>query len=119
MRVEIFNSSALGLKVFREENGSLGWEGTYKGVPIKDVIPVDGECIILLAYEASKQLVFKNLFRVGQDGDPRWVAELPDIPDAFVEMRLQEDSLVAGTWSGYMLRIDPNSGRQLAQEFTK
>jgi hypothetical protein len=119
VRTEIFNSPCLGLSIFREEDGTLGWQGTFNGARIKLAVPVDGECIILLDPDASKQPNFNNLLRVGQDGDPRWFAELPRSPDAFIDMRLEEDSLVARSWSGYKVRIDIGSGRRLAQELVK
>jgi len=119
VRTEMFNSPPLGLSVFREEDGSLGWKGTYKGLPIKDALPVDDECIILLDPDASKQPSFKNLFRVGHDGDAKWFADLPTSPDAFIDMCSEKDRLVARSWSGYRVRIDLKSGRTIAQEFVK
>ena len=119
MRTQIFNSPSLELSVFREEDGSLTWKGTYRGTPIKAAMPVDGECVILLDPDASKQPAFKNLLRIGHDGEPRWFADLPASPDAFIDMCSKKDSLLARSWSGYKVRIDVNSGRHLAQEFVK
>ena len=119
MRTEIFDCPALDLNVFREDDGSLTWRGLYKGVPIKDVMPVGGECIILLDPDAGKQPVFKNLLRIGRGGYPRWLADLPASPDAFIDMRSERAGVSARTWSGYTIRIDPNSGRHLGQEFVK
>lgn len=117
MRTEIFNSP--GLRVFRGDNGLLRCHGTFNGVSIKHAIPVGGECILLLDPDGSKQTVFRNLLRVDRDGNPKWIAELPGAPDAFMDIRLEEGRLVAGTWSGFNVQIDPHSGRQLAQVFVK
>lgn len=119
MRSEVFNSPLLGLSVFREEDGSLSWTGTYEGFPIRDVMPVDGDCVILLDPDASKQLVFKNLLRVGHNGVPRWFADLPSSPDAFIDMCSEKGGLVARSWSGYRIHLDPKSGRSIVVEFVK
>ena len=118
---EIFNSPALGLRVFQKEDGSLTWTGTYKGTVIKDALPVAGGegCILLLDPDASNQPVFKNLLRIGCNGDPKWFADLPGIPNSFVDMQPDQGNLSARTWSGYKIRIDLNSGRHLGQEFVK
>ena len=119
MRTKVFHAPALHLSVFRAGDGSLAWKGTYKGRPIRSVVPVDGECVIMLDPDASKDRVFQNLLRIGCDGEPRWVAELPADPDAFMDVHSEHDSLIAGTWSGFRMRIDPESGRTLQQEFVK
>jgi hypothetical protein len=119
VRTEIVNSPSLGLRVFREEDGSVAWEGTFNGAQIKNALPVDKECIILLDPDVTKRAVFKNLFRVDREGNPKWFAELPASPDAFMDMRLEEGCLEARSWSGYKVRLDLHSGRRLAQEFTK
>jgi hypothetical protein len=116
---EMLNCPSLGFSILREENGSLSWKGTYKGAMIKGALPVDEDCIILLDPDASKKSAFRNLLRVGRDCELKWVADLPTSPDAFVDMRFDGSVLVARSWSGYKVRLDPSSGRKLAQEFVK
>ncbi len=119
MRTKVFNCPALHLCVFRAGDCSLAWQGTYNGAAIKAAVPVAGDCVILLDPDASKERVFKNLLRIGCDGHPRWFAELPTSPDAFLAVRPEGDDLAAHTWSGFKVRIDPGSGRCLEQEFAK
>lgn len=119
MKTEIVKNSSFGLCIFREEDGSLYWQGTFNGATIKSALPVEEECIILLDPDANKKSLFKNLFRINYNGEPRWVAELPGNPDAFMDMRLERGILIARSWSGYSISIDIHSGKRLNQKFTK
>jgi hypothetical protein len=119
MTTRIFTSTALHFSVSQKADGSFTWHGTYKGVPVKAVVPIEHDCIILLDPDASKERVFKNLLRVGQDGHTRWSAELPADPDVFLDVQSDTGCLAAHTWSGFRLRLDLVSGQPLAKEFVK
>lgn len=119
MKTRIFKSAALHFSVSQNADGTFAWQGTYKGIPVKTVVPIEHDCIILLDPDASKERVFKNLLRVGSDGQTRWSAELPASPDVFLDVHSEDGRLAAHTWSGFKLRLDPASGQPVAREFAK
>ena len=119
MKARIFKSAVLHFSVSQDSDGSIAWQGTYKGVPVKAVVPIGDDCIIMLDPDASKERVFRNLLRVGQDGHTRWSAELPASPDVFLDVHSEAGCLAAHTWSGFKLRLDPASGQPLEKEFVK
>ncbi|HEY1933181.1 MAG TPA: hypothetical protein VGG99_14295 [Acetobacteraceae bacterium] len=119
MKTAVFRSPALRLSVFRSGDGSVTWEGTYNGMAIKFAMPVDGDCVIMLDPDASKERVFRNLLRVECNGRQRWLAELPADPDTFLDVQREGEALMARTWSGFRMRVDAASGKTRSQEFTK
>jgi hypothetical protein len=119
MKITAFHSPPLRLSAFRSDDGSVTWKGTYKGMPVQSAIPVDGDCVIMLNSDASKERIFRNLFRIGCDGRQRWLAELPAEPDVFLDVQRDGDALMAHTWSGFRMRVDPATGKTRSQEFVK
>jgi outer membrane protein assembly factor BamB len=106
--------------VFRAEDGAISWSSSYRGMKVVAALPIDGErYLILLDTAASKQEVFENLLCVERSGNVVWKAELPDQPDAFVKFEMVVDGLRAWTWSGWMLRLDPATGKILERQFVK
>ena len=63
----------------------------------------------------------RNLVCVELDGNVRWVAELPttDTADCFTGVKRDGVLLLANTWSGYAVWIDPVTGKTLRCQFTK
>lgn len=63
----------------------------------------------------------ENLVLVDAAGFFVWAAQLPDgtFPDCFVGVRVYGGTLSANTWSGYVVTLDPQTGRILAQHFVK
>lgn len=54
------------------------------------------------------------------DGSEMWSAYPPEgDQDAWVAVRLDGDAVLANSWSGWLIRLDPESGRQLERHFTK
>jgi hypothetical protein len=76
--------------------------------------------VVVFEPEASSR-PDQNLVCFGHDGQVRWKAELPtgDPTDCFVEVRVEKDLVVANCFSGYLIRIDPATGRTLQTQFTK
>lgn len=61
-----------------------------------------------------------NLACEEPDGAIVWTATPGNVgPDAFVSVRLDGTHLVANTWSGFALWLDPQSGHEIGRSFTK
>lgn len=69
--------------------------------------------------DASQDSKFYNLIRVSPEGHCLWTAKLPADPDTFVAVRLEGDRLIAHTWSGFSLHLNPITGQTIEQEFVK
>ena len=79
----------------------------------------DSKCLILLDTVASKEPTFENLLCVERNGNVVWKAELPQSNDAFVSFEQTAEGLVANTWSGYRVRLDPATGKLMERQFVK
>ena len=113
MSVEVFSVPSFGFRVFQDANGSLHWQGDYKGMKVVNALPCSAgiHCIILLDMTASKKATFENLLCVGRNGHVVWKAELPKTKDAFVGFQRAADGLLhANTWNGYRVTLDPVTG---------
>lgn len=103
-------------------SGNTVWHGKPDGYPVWQTLPVPGsdDCLVLLEYWARAQHGFQNLLRVRPDGAIVWRAELPDPrDDAYVGFRWIDQTLSAGSWSGYQVVLDPHTGRICSMSFTK
>lgn len=104
------------------DDGRILWQGQPGGWPVWKGLAVPGsnDCLVLLEYWAQKQHGFENLLRIHPDGAIAWRAALPDpTDDAYVGMAWEDGVLVAGSWSGYKVTIDPSTGRILTRTFVK
>jgi hypothetical protein len=117
----IFLIPSLQFSVFQGVDGSLHWQGDYQGMEVVAVVPADSNstCIILLEPTASKQPTFQNLLRVDHGGNIVWKAELPGSHDVFADVQMKADGLYAHSMSGYLLKLDPSTGRILERTFVK
>jgi len=117
MRYELVD----GRIVIRAEDGTVRWQGRPEGYPVKALSPLprDG-AIVLLDYMAGPKN-FANLLRVREDGTVAWRVDPPDASgnDAFVEFRWDLDELIANSWSGYLVRIDLETGSIKDRAFVK
>jgi hypothetical protein len=120
MPTEVFSIPGHEFAVFRAEDGAIGYSGSYQGIKVVAALPIDdARCLVLLDMAASKQEVFENLLCVERSGKVVWKAELPDQPDAFVKFEMTADGLRAWTWSAWMLRLDPATGKIIERQFVK
>jgi hypothetical protein len=54
------------------------------------------------------------------DGTEGWSAYPPEgDQDAWVAVRIAGDTVLANSYSGWLIRLDPESGRELERQFTK
>lgn len=102
-------------------DGSQTLLGDYLGVAVRTAIPVEfgTKCILLLAQDANTASTFHNVLCITQDGDLVWKADLPQTPDAFVEIGMEAGAFYATSWSGFRVSLDLTNGRILSREFVK
>lgn len=104
-------------------SGQQIWRGRPLGYPVKSVIPLVAEdgCIVLCDPDAQLGGYFENVLRIACDGSVLWRAPMPSSrnDDCYTAIGYDADALVANSWSGYRVRIDPNSGRLLESSLTK
>ena len=104
------------------ETGEVRWHGRPEGHPVSSIAPIpDSEdCLVLLDRDVQpRPQHFENALRVGPDGTTRWRGELPQAPDVYVEIDWAAEGPVAWSWSGFMVRLDPETGRIRSSVFTK
>lgn len=113
-----------------------GWRGKPLGYPIENIL-VDSSksnCIVLLSREHGPKLysggppkAFRNLICINNQGELLWIADLPrsgrdmftkivwakDFPiQVFItKPDIREGSIVAFSMSGFLVDIDPETGR--------
>jgi hypothetical protein len=75
--------------------------------------------VIVVLYDHGAQPgwvgVFENLIGVNSDGEITWTAGLPTdyTGDSYLDVQFDAGNLVASSWSGRRVVIDPESGRLL------
>lgn len=97
----------------------------------------DQFCVVLLGsqdgprlYEGGPHKAFNNLLSINNAGDVLWIADLPtsgidsyeeiywseDFPlkPFWVQINLKENSLVALSLSGYLVNIEPKTGKKIS-----
>ncbi len=113
-------SSSDGVLVSQAADGYLEWSGQHDGTTIKKAIPLerDKRCILLLDPDSNKRPVFENLVCIDQSGAIVWKARLSSKPDV-LDMQMTSGGVLASTWSGYKILLDPSSGRALKRTFVK
>ena len=80
----------------------------------------DGNKVILYDMPPDGAHIVSNLTCETADGTVLWRASPGQFgPDSFIRVRIDDNELTANTWSGYLLWIDPGSGREVRRVFTK
>jgi hypothetical protein len=117
---ELFSCEPALFLVFRRDDGSISWSD-YRGRKVQVALPLAGgaRCVILLADDAREKKVFKNLFCIERDGTVVWTAELYEPIDQFRSAKLGEEGLIAYTWSGYLIRMDPATGEVIRADYVR
>lgn len=99
------------------------WAGMPDGMRVLDLrIALDGCSAIALLDPPVGGGRVRNLVRITSAAEVVWRGELPQAgsTDAFVSLDTDIDGVVlASTWTGCRVRIDPATGGLLSQEFTK
>ena len=100
------------------------WHGKPYGCSIDKIIPLPNllSCVVLLEYYEfyiSEYRGLGNLLLLAEDGRIKWHAEFPQSSDSYVDIVLSGEKLLANSWSGYLVQIDPKNGKLLNKTFTK
>lgn len=123
MSSRLFFSVSSGVLTIASEGARELWTGMPDGMPVRDLhVAPDGRSAIALLDPPTGGGRVRNLVRVTSSGEVAWRGELPEVgsADAFVGVDVGiEGVLLAATWTGYRVRLDPVTGRLLSQEFTK
>jgi len=110
------------LVIINSLDNSVIWQGKPNNSIVKQIVelPEMEMCIVLLDPDQRKG-TFRNLIAMDTNGYILWKAELPDPlgGDVYLDVSLQDDFLVAHSWSGFKVIIDTKSGRILSKKFTK
>jgi hypothetical protein len=119
--IVVFSSLDKGVVVWRHEDGSYSWSGKFKSVDIRLAVPIEnGErCVLILDPDSSTRSRFENMICIDRIGDINWIAKLPTNPDVFLDVQATDEGLVAKTWSGFKLILNPNTGAELERTFVK
>ena len=73
-----------------------------------------------LAFEPTGDGYFSALTVVRADGSQGWRAYPPEgAEDAWVAARIDGDTVLANSFSGWLVRLDSRSGRELERTATK
>jgi hypothetical protein len=114
-------STTQGIEVHLNDDGSHQCSSRYDGAVVRKAIPLaDGkQCLLLLDPDMSDKPVFENLLCIDQSERLIWKAKLSSIPDVFVDVDLISEGVVANTWSGSRVVLDPHTGRELKRAFVK
>lgn len=86
----------------------------------EQVALLNGSRALLLDMPISGSQVVNNVVCEAPDGSLLWTACPGEFgPDKFVGLRVDDALLVANTWSGFAVWLDPTSGREVRSTFTK
>ncbi len=120
------------LVFFSIEDGALtissgdtdgAWTGFPDGMSVLELhLDSDGSSAFVLLDAPIGGGRVSNLVRISSAAEIMWRGELPEAEptDAFVSLQIDVDGAVlASTWSGYRVRLDPASGQLLSEVFTK
>ncbi|WP_156044176.1 hypothetical protein [Cellulomonas sp. HZM] len=112
-----------GLLSIFNSAGQVVWHGMPDGLPVVDLrLAQDETSAVVLLDPPDGSGRIHNLVSISNAGAILWRGQLPrdEASDAFVSLEMGTDSRVlANTWSGYRLRLNPRSGRIEGQVPTK
>ncbi len=103
-------------------DGSIAWRWQPAAMRVLGLLPVPegGEAIVLAEPVASLPKGVPNLFRCRPDGGLAWTAEVLTSGDGtYVAARWSGDELLANTWDGRSVAINPATGRVESVSFVK
>lgn len=123
MSAGVLFSVSDGILTIASDDESEVWTGLPAGMRVLDLrVASDGRSVIALLDPPVGGGRVRNLVRITSTAEVAWQGELPraGVTDAFVSLDTDVDGVVlASTWTGYRVRLDPATGRLLGQEFTK
>ena len=120
----IYSVTERELVVVDGETGSHIWAGCPDEMAVELAIPMiqHADAVVLLDYmDCPSGTPCRNLVRINPHGSVIWRAPTPteNPNDAYVDVELLPDGIVASSWSGYSVVIDPKDGRVIKSQFAK
>lgn len=87
---------------------------------LEQVALPDGSRVVLYEMASIRSHVTKNLVCYEDNGATRWTASPGQFgPDAFTDVHFDGELLRAYTWTGYVIWLDPSTGKEIRRVFTK
>lgn len=80
-------------------------------------LPETGECVVIV--EEMRSNADGNLMRIRSNGSVVWRADAPLEFGPYVKVALENGTLLAWSWSGHRLNIDPERGSVIRSMFVK
>ena len=109
--------------VIRRASAELVWRGMPGGWPARTVIelPDEDAAIVLVQRPGRASWAISNVLKVSGTGSIVWEAEIGAFAgaDTYVGIRWTDGKLTANTWTGWLAKLDPATGRILGQTFVK
>jgi len=115
-------SIAAGELVISLDSDEIIFRGMVDGCPVSAVqlIPASDDCVVLLDYSARPTQYFENLLRLTSVCKIVWRAKYPaDEHDFYVCVGWSDNELVAHTWNGYKVLLNPETGMTISSTFVK
>ena len=78
-------------------------------------LPGTEDCVVIVEHPNESS----QLMRVRADGRVVWRISATSQFESYVDLAIKEGRLVAWSWTGYRLTVDPNSGSILEKIFVK
>jgi hypothetical protein len=105
--------------VIRDSTGRALWEGRVDGLDALEAAPLGETCAVVLDWSQALDRRFLNLVCVAQNGAVLWHAEMPTNrrEEAYTKISVQGDALVAWSFFGLMVYLDPETGRIRSKQF--
>jgi hypothetical protein len=100
------------------------WRGKPDGRDAVAVValPSTSDAVVLLKWpiehHGKATASWTNLVRIASDGGIVWRAGGLDLEDCWISVRWA-DGLVAKTWAGFAVTLDPDTGEMLSRTFSK
>lgn len=84
-------------------------------------MPIGGlaDRLVFYAYEDGADTSSDNLVRMRSDGSIVWKAQPPEAQDAWVDISLEDDEVIAKSWSCWRVTLSATTGAELHRVFTK
>jgi hypothetical protein len=109
------------------DSAQVVWRGQPDGMPVRSVValPETADAVVLLEPDSAprnaygQRTGYPNLVRVTAAGRVVWRAAAVEDKDAWVAVAWRDGGLYGNTWSGYIIELDPHTGRELSREFGK
>jgi len=107
------------LEIRDSSDGRLTWRGTFdEGTVLRAIaLPETEDGVVLI--ENARRNVPSNVIRVRPDGTIAWRASPAPEFGPYVQIAIQNGHLQAWSWSGSIVRLDPELGSILERTFVK